>query len=95
MISWFSEYWELSYVSDEKSLLNELGDEPVTDFRHGVSSCKSIRRRSSLKLPKGSVVFETGGTKGKSRSVTRAELYQMTCEILSITQNYITSEYSR
>ena len=94
MISWFSEYWELSYVSDEKSLLNELGDEPVWIFATGFHLVNLYDEGARLKLPKGSVVFETGGTKGKSRSVTRAELYQMTCEMFSITQNYIASEYS-
>jgi hypothetical protein len=46
-----------------------------------------------LALPPGSVVIETGGTKGRSRSVTREELYALISDHLGVPRNRIISEY--
>jgi hypothetical protein len=44
-------------------------------------------------LPPGSRVMETGGFKGRSRTVDRAELYERTCASLGIGSNAIVAEY--
>jgi hypothetical protein len=44
-------------------------------------------------LPPGSRVMETGGFKGRSRVVDRAELYQRTCTAFGLTPSAILAEY--
>ncbi len=44
-------------------------------------------------MPEGSIVIETGGTKGKTRSVTREELYTLISNCFSVDRNHIVSEY--
>ena len=44
-------------------------------------------------LPRGSVVFETGGTKGKSREVTREQLFEEIAAGFSVPTTAIVSEY--
>jgi hypothetical protein len=46
-----------------------------------------------IPLPEGSLVIETGGTKGRSRSVTRQELYDLLAEGFCIKPEQIVSEY--
>lgn len=47
----------------------------------------------TLALPKGSRVFETGGYKGQSRSLSRQELHSMIREKLAVGSEDIVSEY--
>lgn len=46
-----------------------------------------------FELPAGSVLMETGGFKGRTRSVGRAELYAAIEQILGVPQRSIVSEY--
>ena len=48
---------------------------------------------TQLLLPKGSVVFETGGYKGKSRSLTKEKLYQEIEAKFGVAQKNILCEY--
>jgi hypothetical protein len=48
---------------------------------------------SNLAFPPGSRVFETGGYKGRSRTVPKAELHSLIEEKLGIPQTHIVSEY--
>ena len=50
-------------------------------------------QRQTLSFPSGSRVFETGGYKGRSRSVAKSELHRMLSERLSIPETHIISEY--
>jgi hypothetical protein len=50
-------------------------------------------RKKTLIFPVGSRVFETGGYKGRSRSVPKEELHQMILERLSIPETHIIGEY--
>ena len=70
MISWFGEKFELSYVESQEELENELAEDPVWVFATGFHLVNFFDDGNRVKLPKGSVVFETGGTKGRSRSVS-------------------------
>jgi hypothetical protein len=47
----------------------------------------------SLKLPAGSYAMETGGYKGRSRSLPKEELHQLMCERLGILEPQILCEY--
>ncbi len=46
------------------------------------------------KLPAGSRVLETGGLKGKTREVTKEDLYELFGERLGIPETHLLSEYS-
>ncbi|HET9392761.1 MAG TPA: hypothetical protein VFO29_04435 [Candidatus Rubrimentiphilum sp.] len=46
-----------------------------------------------FELPAGSVVMETGGFKGRTRTVARAELYAAIEQMLGVPQDSIVSEY--
>lgn len=48
---------------------------------------------SSLCLPAGSVVLETGGYKGRSRELTRVELHAALCKVLGVARDRIVTEY--
>jgi hypothetical protein len=48
---------------------------------------------SCFSLPPGSCVLETGGYKGRSRSLPRTELYSLVTDRLGIPPTYIVSEY--
>jgi phenylacetate-coenzyme A ligase PaaK-like adenylate-forming protein len=59
-----------------------------------VHLCDFLEERGEiLSFPPGSRVFETGGYKGRSRSVSKTELHAMISRALSIPQNHIISEY--
>ena len=47
----------------------------------------------TLQLPQGSILMETGGLKGRSRSVTRAELYALFATRLGLDRDCCYSEY--
>jgi hypothetical protein len=82
-------------------LLDELGDWSA-GFQHGASDSNggASGRRPALRfrafsfvLPPGSRVLETGGYKGRSREVSRAELYAGITRCLGIPTSHIISEY--
>ena len=49
--------------------------------------------RLRLSLPPGSRIMETGGFKGRSRMVSREELYQQTCDRFGVGPDAIVAEY--
>jgi Acyl-protein synthetase, LuxE len=51
------------------------------------------KRKIAWKLPPGSRVMETGGFKGRSRSVERTTLYARLCTVFELTNDCIKSEY--
>lgn len=55
----------------------------------------ALRERgiASLALPAGSRIMETGGFKGRTRIVQRAELYAQLAQIFSLSQERIVAEY--
>jgi acyl-protein synthetase LuxE len=60
-------------------------------FVHFADRCRSERRRFSL--PSGSRVVETGGFKGKSREVSRGDLYRSFEELFGVAPAFCVSEY--
>jgi len=48
---------------------------------------------SSVPLPSGSRVMETGGFKGRTRAVPRGELYAQVSRVLGVPQDHIVNEY--
>ncbi|HEX7860295.1 MAG TPA: hypothetical protein VF773_08230 [Verrucomicrobiae bacterium] len=59
-----------------------------------VQLCDELETKPlAAKLPSGSRVFETGGYKGRSREVSKAELHNMISEQLGVPEIHIVSEY--
>ena len=50
-------------------------------------------RATSVRLPEGSRIMETGGFKGRSREVSRGELYADITRLLGIPDRWIVNEY--
>ncbi len=50
-------------------------------------------RGLQFKLPEGSCLLETGGYKGRTRALSKAELYGALCQSLGVSQSQIICEY--
>ncbi|MDP6117029.1 MAG: hypothetical protein QGF00_27245 [Planctomycetota bacterium] len=60
-------------------------------FVHLLEECQRLGR--SFELPNGSRLMETGGYKGKTREIPRAELHQMLAALFNIPDTHIVNEY--
>ncbi len=60
-------------------------------FVHVFEYCEARSRR--FKLPPGSRVMETGGFKGRSREMSRDELYALFEERLAVPADHVVNEY--
>jgi hypothetical protein len=89
MIAWISEVSPFSYWNDRL----EAPTEPVWLFATGFHIVAFADRGGYFPLPPGSIVIETGGTKGKTRSVTRDETYVLIQKCFGVDKNHIVSEY--
>lgn len=76
-------------VMDESRPLLVLG----TAFMYVQLLDEMSSRRIRLKLPPGSLVLETGGYKGRSRSLPKAELHALVSDRLGVTASQIICEY--
>ncbi len=96
MIEWFGEFWHLDYISSEELSLKIKSldpKKPIWFFATPFQLIKLFDHGFSQALPKGSIIFETGGTKGKSREISKRELYWLIEERFNIPQRSIISEY--
>ena len=94
MIEWIGRTIDIEYVAEDKLLQAvESSDKPVWIFGTGFHFINVLDSHSTLKLPAGSLVIETGGTKGRSREVVRSEFYNLISEKFHIETDHIISEY--
>lgn len=100
MVAWFADIWETHYADAEK--LDDVREKlkaasqknfPVFVFGTAFHFVNLLDGGARFQLPPGSIVIETGGTKGRSRSVTRTELYDLIAEGFGIKTSRIVSEY--
>jgi hypothetical protein len=89
MVAWIGEVYPLQYWDGS----GPVPSKPVWVFGTAFHFVNLADDGVRLRLPEGSVVIETGGTKGRSRSVTREELYTLISEHLGVPRNRIISEY--
>lgn len=89
MVAWIGAEQPLQYWDG----IGPLPDEPVWVFGTAFHFVNLADDGVRVRLPQGSVVVETGGTKGRSRSVTRDELYDLIADHLGVPKNRIISEY--
>jgi hypothetical protein len=100
MVGWFSEVWPVEYVNAEspdhlRSHLNATTTPRrlVVIFGTAFHFVNLLDQGPRFDLPEGSIIVETGGTKGKSRSITRPELYARLVSAFGIKPENIVSEY--
>lgn len=89
MVAWIGDEYRLEYWDGTGSAPTK----PVWVFGTAFHFVNLADDGVRLSLPEGSVVIETGGTKGRSRSVTREELYALISAHLGVPRNRIISEY--
>ena len=105
MVSWFSELWPTEYADEVSpkgfSRVLEKTAQPgrplciVGTAFHFVNFLDEWLAAGlpPFKLPAGSILVETGGTKGKSRSIERGELYHLMTQAFDVKELDIISEY--
>jgi hypothetical protein len=89
MVQWIGEEYRLEYWDG----MSPVPETPVWVFGTAFHFVNLADDGVRIRLPVGSLVIETGGTKGRSRSVTREELYALISEHLAVPRNRIISEY--
>ncbi len=100
MVAWLADIWSTHYADPEDSAkvrhsiaqASKAGA-PIYVFGTAFHFVNLLESGATFSLPRGSLVIETGGTKGRSRSVTREELYQMISTGFGIEPSKIISEY--
>jgi hypothetical protein len=86
-------WWNPTWIQDLALYLCEL-QAPVTVFGTAFAWVHFFDRlTNSFTLPEGSVVVETGGFKGRSREVSRDELYELFSNRLGVPPTHCVSEY--
>lgn len=98
MISWFAQESKVTFLTDEDSencrRTLQAAEGPVWLFGTAFHFVNLLDNGFRCPLPPGSIVVETGGTKGRSRTVTRAELFAMIAHGFALPARRIISEYS-
>jgi hypothetical protein len=90
--------WRIDPVRIHQTLAESAASgEPVilcgTAFSYVQFLDHSAGRPSIRALPEGSVILETGGYKGRSRSLSKEELHRSLSEALGVPRSRIVSEY--
>lgn len=95
MLMWFSEYWDFSYLAEKdfRTLSESNPERPLIFFITGFQLVHLLDSTPKLKLPSHFYLLETGGTKGKSRSISKEDLYSLVCERWGLRREQILSEY--
>jgi hypothetical protein len=96
MVSWISEFSEVTYCTPEQlacelDVLTLKSNEPLWIF--GTASYFIAAMEQSVRLPKGSVLIETGGAKGLAQKFSRRQLYMELCDHFDLPHTSIISEY--
>lgn len=95
MVEWISDVMPVQFVNQVTlaDALDEVGDKPVFVFGTAFHFVHLLDSGFTKKLPPGSLIIETGGTKGKSRAIGRQELYAELARRFAIAEDRIISEY--
>ena len=95
MLAWIAQVVPVSYATAEElpETIEYLKHKPIWLFGTAFHWLNTLDAGQSKPLPRGSVVFETGGTKGKSREVSREQLFAEIAAGFSIPPSAIVSEY--
>jgi hypothetical protein len=87
--AWTLDFDVIDKVVAEEQPLGILGT--AFSFVHWLDHLAAGKRR--LRLPNGSRIMETGGYKGRSRTVAKAELRRLLTRYLGVPESHILTEY--
>ncbi|MCX6131700.1 MAG: hypothetical protein NTX25_21900, partial [Proteobacteria bacterium] len=90
MVEWISEEMPVHSLSTTEGF---QPSEPIWLFATAFHLVNLADQGFQIQLPPGSIVIETGGTKGRSRTVSREELYTLIQKTLGVQRNRVVSEY--
>lgn len=94
MVSWIGERFPVRFVGEGRDALKGIDlSKPVWMFGTAFHFVNLIDDGGKLKLAENSLIIETGGTKGRSRSVTRSELFSLISHAFAVPEARIISEY--
>ena len=95
MLAWIAQVVPVIYTSAAEltETIDRLKTKPLWLFGTAFHWLNALDAGLCEPLPRGSVVFETGGTKGKSREVTREQLFEEIAAGFSVPTTAIVSEY--
>ena len=96
MVKWIGELWgRMDYltVEDFATFTRRHRRRPLFVFGTALHWANFLDTGKRLRLPAGSVIIETGGTKGATIELKRADLYPMLSTALKIPESAIVSEY--
>lgn len=89
MVDWISHHSRVEYNLDQIMGINS----PVWVFGTGYHFIQAYDQGLKIDLPPGSIIIETGGTKTKSRSISRADLHEIIQRTFRVPKSRIVSEY--
>ena len=90
MVDWLAEISNVHFLTPAKE---NLDSSPVWIFGTAFHFVNLFDQGFKCPLPKGSIIIETGGTKGQSRSVDKDELNDMIGRMFEVNAAAIVSEY--
>jgi hypothetical protein len=94
MVSWISEHFPVKFVGEGQNALKGIDfSKPVWMFGTAFHFVNLIDDGCKQKLAENSLIVETGGTKGRSRSVSRSELFSLIAKAFALPETRIISEY--
>ena len=84
-----------AFVTDLRQAINEDRAVCIAGTAFGLLNLLDgfAERDETYRLPAGSRIMETGGFKGRTRTISREELYAKLCTRFLVTQEQIVSEY--
>lgn len=104
VLEWFGAAGSRFYFQNNEMDAKQLAQDLMEDIQYGrapvllgtafsfINFCDYLQE-INLALPTGSRLLETGGLKGRTRSVTRTELYQLLMTKLGLAPQHCFSEY--
>ncbi len=93
MLTWISEFWKLRFVNIQDFKKLEKSKDPLWIFATPFQLIDLFDEGVYFECSQGSILFETGGTKGKTRDLQRNELYELITQHFHISLDHIVSEY--
>ena len=95
MLAWIAQVVPVIYITAAElaETIDRLKTKPIWLFGTAFHWLNALDAGQCKPLPRGSVVFETGGTKGKSREVSREQLFEEIAAGFSAPTSAIVSEY--
>lgn len=93
MVEWIGSISPLTYIDAAYIERIQQQTKPIWIFGTGFHFVELLDGKKTYRLPPGSLVIETGGTKGKTREISRTQYLDLLCSGFEIEPWQILSEY--